>query len=432
VIGFSFASLDELSDVYVNLDEGQGFVTVECLAFVGDQVAYKILLQGESSEEGDIVPWRVTVPGPITSSNADQVDGSTATWFLGGNLGQIALDLNVGDSGRCPTEGFELRLLANADGTGSAVLRAPKLTTGEADTAVFVSDLVARGWAVEPLAPGSGTFDATQAWNDASGLGTLVGSLPPLEGSTIDLVRDEASGETGFDALVDLSFYETYWRNINPTQANPAFLLAYVPADGVLLTAGDWTDESALTFDWTVDDDRRIFNLFATTGPGGIAAENPEQADDNDQPPDTNTRATDAENPDGDPTGDGADGEGQANEGGESGETAQPATPPPDLTEQEATQALLDLLDSQEVSENEALATAIAGLAAAAAAGMLTLAEAPKSWPMPQPAIARMPAAVQGKPTRHRRRQPLPLRRLSRPAPRLRVCLPARWDPYAR
>ena len=368
VIGFTFASLEQLADIYVSLDEGQGFITVDCLAFVDDYVVYKIAVQIEDNEEGDVVPWRVTIPGPINSSNASEVNGSTATWFLGSALGRVVLDINVGDEGDCPTEPVILRLAANADGSGVATLRVPSLATGEADNVILLDDLAAAGWPIDSSAGGSASI-STRTWTSPGDLAALIAALPLLEGSEIDLVPNAASGETDFNAFIDLSFYENYWQGINPTLADPSFRLVYEPADGVLVSSGDWTNEQALAFDWTVASDGRIFNLFATTGPGGDAAVDAGGVDE------TPTYEG-ADDTSGDSTTDGNGADSTTDEGASgSGDAPAPGTPP-DLTEAEAAQALLDLLDSQEVSENEALATALAGLAAAAAAGIITMAEA--------------------------------------------------------
>lgn len=366
VVGFANSTLPELANTYVQLDEGAGLFTVDCLALVGDSAAYRVRMLIEENEGEIAAPWRVTVPGAITSSNADRVDGSTATWDLGQALGAVVFEINVGPDGDCPSGPLSLQLRSNADGSGTALLTAPTLATGPADTNAFIADLQAGGWAISQPSTTATQFTSERAWSSPAELDQILDSLPALEGSTVDVVPDPESGQIDFDATIDLSFYENYWQGINPALSDPPFSLVYLPAGAIELTSGAWTDSSNLTFDWTVASDGRIFSLFATSDPQAQPGEDA-AADES---------GTDSADERGEVDRDESDGDSGGGDAQSPGLDTDDVTDPAELTEAEAAAILERVLDGQEVTENEALAAAVAGLIAAAGAGLLSLGEA--------------------------------------------------------
>lgn len=90
-----FSSLQQLRSIYVN----QG-VTVNRLEIVDNTLYYDLSL--DLSDAGGLgssiqVTWRVTMPGRITSHNAQSVDGRTLTWNLGvGSLNRLQAESSVG------------------------------------------------------------------------------------------------------------------------------------------------------------------------------------------------------------------------------------------------------------------------------------------------------------------------------------------------
>jgi hypothetical protein len=90
VVTVPFADLGELQQLYAGM---QG-VRVNELALTGDGFVYDVdveFSETDTGEFGDVavdLRWQVTMPGSITSHNAEEADGNTLTWNLA--LGQAA------------------------------------------------------------------------------------------------------------------------------------------------------------------------------------------------------------------------------------------------------------------------------------------------------------------------------------------------------
>ena len=229
-----FANLAQLEQLYRQI-AGEA-IQVDCLVMETDQVIYDVRLISEGGgEEGEPAPWRVTVPGSVGRNNADEVNGQRLTWYIDNFSGTKELQINVPEDGLCPTGFFDIFLLTNDDGTGSAQLTAPLLKTDEATTAL-VGALQSAGWTVE--APGSRvsgqkTFKGRLTWASAEGLAALVNAIPPLAGSdsqfTLSIIEDTATGILRFDfnSRLDMSKYEAFWKGLDPEADPPPFRFTY-------------------------------------------------------------------------------------------------------------------------------------------------------------------------------------------------------------
>jgi len=85
VVTLPFSSLDELRDLYA----GMGGVTINTLAMSSGELVYDVQVEfAEEEAEGfgqvDLsYLWQVTMPGLVSTHNADSADGSTLTWEVG-------------------------------------------------------------------------------------------------------------------------------------------------------------------------------------------------------------------------------------------------------------------------------------------------------------------------------------------------------------
>jgi hypothetical protein len=256
-----FDNLPQLERIYNQMFEGG--VQVDCLAMDADLLIYDVSLigQGDSGSSDVSLPWRVIVPGRVDTSNADEADGQTLTWYLDDFSQTRRMEINVPEDGLCPTAFFDIFLLTDDDGTGTAQLTAPVLKTDEA-TAALVDGLRASGWSVE--APGSRlsgqkSFKATYAWDSQGKLAALAGAIPPLAGSesqfALDIVEDSATGNTQYDfnSRLDMSGYDAYWKALDPESEPPPFKLTYSPPGNLDSTSGAWSDSIALDVVWKSD-----------------------------------------------------------------------------------------------------------------------------------------------------------------------------------
>jgi hypothetical protein len=85
VVTVPFADLAELRELYA----GMGGITVNTLEVSGGEFAYEVQVefaadQAEGMALADLsYRWQVTMPGRVSSNNADETDGSTLTWNVG-------------------------------------------------------------------------------------------------------------------------------------------------------------------------------------------------------------------------------------------------------------------------------------------------------------------------------------------------------------
>ena len=256
-----FANLAQLEQFYGQI-AGEA-IQVDCLAMEADQLIYDVRLisEGGGSEESEPAPWRVTVPGSVGTNNADEVNGQTLTWYIGDFTGAKELQINLPQDGLCPTGFFDIFLLTNDDGTGSAQLTAPLLKTDEA-TAALVAGLQSAGWSVEvPGSRSSGqkTFNGRLTWDTAEGLAALTNAIPPLAGSDssfgLTIVEDSATRILRFDfnSRLDMSKYPAYWQALDPEADPPPFRFTYSPPGNRETVSGSWTDSIALNVVWKSD-----------------------------------------------------------------------------------------------------------------------------------------------------------------------------------
>jgi hypothetical protein len=252
-----FENMEQLRLLYSSL--GEGAILVDCLAFQTDRLIYDVRLVSEgASDEGEsiVMPWRVTTPGHIASTNADEVTGETLSWFVGDSVGERSLQVNVGEDGLCPTDLFLVQLLVLEDGTGTATIQAPTLPTGEDDTQLLIGALSQGGWQVDPPAKGAASFEARRSWNSESEFQAIAQSIPPLADSAtefnLSVQEDSATGLLRFDfrGRVDLGSYAAYWQTINSQLEPPPFRFDYSPPGTLDSTSGNWTDNITLELRW--------------------------------------------------------------------------------------------------------------------------------------------------------------------------------------
>lgn len=262
IITAPFENLEQLRQMYASMFEE--VASVECLAFREDQLIYDVRLysEGGSGEATAAMPWRLTLPGRVTSHNADELVGDTLTWWISDFAGEMPLQVNLAPDGLCPTDLYLVQFFVWEDGTGTAQLRAPTLPTGETDTQDLIAELRRRGWSVTEPARGATNFEASRTWSSQAEFQALAGAIPPLDGSetefNLDFQEDPDTGLLRFDfrGRVDLSNYLNYWQQLNPRLQPPPFRFDYSPAGTVDSVSGDWSDNILLEVRWTPESAR--------------------------------------------------------------------------------------------------------------------------------------------------------------------------------
>ncbi len=82
----AFANLSDLQSVYAGLP-GET-LTINQLELRDGTLTYDVSLEASQTEE---FTWKLTLPGKITSNNADSVEGQTLTWKIAKGGGVIRL-----------------------------------------------------------------------------------------------------------------------------------------------------------------------------------------------------------------------------------------------------------------------------------------------------------------------------------------------------
>jgi hypothetical protein len=261
-ISMPFSNLAQLEELYRGLFKEA--MRIDCLTMDSDRLIYDVSLisQASGSDKGEAsIPWRVTVPGEVGTNNADEVNGQTLTWYITAFTGTKRLQINVPEDGLCPTGVFDVYLLTDDDGTGTAQLTAPLLKT-DAATAALVDALRSAGWRVETPASrtsGQKTFKASLSWNSEDQLAGLASAIPPLAGSDstfgLNIVEDNATKVMRFDfnSRLDMSKYTAYWKTIDPDSDPPPFRFTYSPPGNRDTVSGAWSDTIALDVVWKSD-----------------------------------------------------------------------------------------------------------------------------------------------------------------------------------
>lgn len=268
-----FGTLQELRNLYDTLFADA--LRIQCLAFQDERLIYHVELISDEAGEGDSysIPIRLHLPGPIGSHNADEVDGNVLTWNLTPFVGTRPLKVNVPEDELCPTGFFEVFLLVNDDGTGTATLTIPFYAAGNGVEAL-AGTLRSAGWEVdgaEAASPGLlDVFQARRRWDSQESFAELAQAIPPLTRSDsslqLQLFEDQGTGflQFRFNGRLDVTRYATFWESYSGAMPPPLRFI-YSPPGTVDTVAGSWTNTAQLELVWNAEGAGGPFPLQAVT-----------------------------------------------------------------------------------------------------------------------------------------------------------------------
>lgn len=249
VITLPFNDLSGLRTMYGEL-LGEALV-VHCLDYSGAQVIYDAELLSEETLEQPLV-WRVAVPGLIESHNGDEADVESVTWQI---YGTTRMQINIPESGYCPSQMIRLSVFVNEDGTGSARLTVPTIDDTESNE-VVAQWLRDDGWAVSGDTSGeaSSPLLGQRSWQDETGFTEVFTMIPGMEGNprgmSLEILEDSATGQTEYTMEGRLKFddFDSIWGGLWRDREPPPFFFEYLPPGVTSTVLGEWTDPELLVY----------------------------------------------------------------------------------------------------------------------------------------------------------------------------------------